>query len=160
MATHVTGRDVRVIWESGLSKNTEFTVLVWGIYEGKRSSLQQDVRALLEDGARSFWRASFERIMMFQQEVTILSHDTPSKMAISPLLSLNGCAVPVEKVFRGMKIEMVSQLNSLASPCGQMLCKVPVWSYKALNISNQQVVAVKHSFTAEWLDNFAHMEKF
>ena len=28
--------------------------------------------------------------------------------------------------FRGMKIEMVSQLNSLASPCGQMLCKVPI----------------------------------
>ena len=41
-----------------------------------------------------------------------------------------------------MKTKMVSQLNSLASPRGQMLRKVPVWSYMTLNISNQQVVAV------------------
>ena len=29
----------------------------------------------------------------------ILSRDTPSKMDTSPLLSLNGCALPVEKFF-------------------------------------------------------------
>ena len=56
----------------------------------------------------------------------IMSHDTPSKVATSPLLSINGCAVPVEKVFCEMKIEMVSQLNSLASPCGQKLRKGPI----------------------------------
>ena len=56
----------------------------------------------------------------------ILSRDMPTKAAISPLLPLNGCATVVEKVFHGMKIKMVSQLNSLASPCGQMLCKVPI----------------------------------
>ena len=109
-----------------MSKNAEFALLVWGIYEGKRSSLQQNVRALLEEGARSFSRAMFERIMTSLQKVTILSRDTPCEVDISPLLSRNGCAVAVETFFRRMKIEMVSQLNSLASPCGQMLRKVPI----------------------------------
>ena len=47
---------------------------------------------------RSF-QGLFERIMTFQQEVTILSHDMPTKVVISPLLPLNGCATVVEKVF-------------------------------------------------------------
>ena len=68
----------------------------------------------------------FERIMMFQQEVMILSRDTPTEAVISPLLPLNGCANFVEKFFRGMKIKMVSQLNSLDFSCGQMLRKVPI----------------------------------
>ena len=68
----------------------------------------------------------FERIMTFQQEVTILSRDTPTKVAISPLLPLNGCYTVVERFFCGMKINMVSQLNSLASSCGQVLHKVPI----------------------------------
>ena len=33
------------------------------------------------------------------QEVTILSRDTPCEVDISPLLSLNGCAVAVETFF-------------------------------------------------------------
>ena len=41
-----------------------------------------------------------------------------------------------------MKIKIVSQLNSLASSCGQMLRKVPVWSYMTQNVSKQQAVAV------------------
>ena len=64
--------------------------------------------------------------MTFQQEVTILSRDTPTKVAISPLLPLNGSATVDKKDFCGTKIKMVSQLNSLASPCGQMLRNVPI----------------------------------
>ena len=45
------------------------------------------------------------RIMMFQQEVTILSHTTLSKAVISPLLPLNSCAVVIENAFCGMKIK-------------------------------------------------------
>ena len=56
----------------------------------------------------------------------ILSRDTPSKVDILPLLSLNDWAVAIKKDFCGMKIEMVSQLNSLASSYGQMLRKVPI----------------------------------
>ena len=64
--------------------------------------------------------------MTFQQEVTTFSHDTSTKVVILPLLPLNGCATDVKKVFHGMKmkIKMVSQLNSLACPCGQMVSRV------------------------------------
>ena len=51
-------------------------------------------------------QALSNRIMTFQQEVTILSHTTPSKAVISPLLPLNSCAVVIEKAFCGMKIKM------------------------------------------------------
>ena len=37
--------------------------------------------------------------------LTILSHTTPSKAVISPLLPLNSCAVVIENAFCGMKIK-------------------------------------------------------
>ena len=48
-------------------------------------------------GMKNVTRALFEQIMTFQQEVTIMSRDTPSKVVISPLLLLNGLAIVVEK---------------------------------------------------------------
>ena len=59
----------------------------------------KDVCARLEEGYVFIYQGLFERIMTFQQEVTILSRDTPTKAVISPLLPLNGCAIFVEKVF-------------------------------------------------------------
>ena len=64
--------------------------------------------------------------MAFQQEVTILSRDMPTKAASSTLLPLNSCATVVEKVFSWDEDKMVSQQNSLAFPCGQMLRIVPI----------------------------------
>ena len=88
--------------------------------------LQQDVWARLEEGYVFIYQGLFERIMTFQQEVTILSRDTPAKADISPLLPLNGSATVGEKVSSWGKIKMVSELNFLASPCGQKLRKVPI----------------------------------
>ena len=86
-------RDLR----ARLNRNAEFVLPVWSIYEEKRFSLQQDVRAPREEGYAVIFEGLFERIMTFQQEVTILSRDTPTKAASSPLLPLNGCATVVEK---------------------------------------------------------------
>ena len=72
-------------------------------------------RARHEEGYAVIFEGLFERIMTLQQQVPILSCDTPTKAAISPLLPLNGCDTIAEKVFRGMKIKMASQvLNSIA----------------------------------------------
>ena len=88
-------RDLR----AGLSKNAEFILPTCSIYKEERLSLQQDVHTQLEEGYTVIFEGLFERSMTFQQEVTILSRDTPTKAFISPLLSLNGCATVVEKVF-------------------------------------------------------------
>ena len=53
----------------------------------------------LKKVTQSCSRALLKQILMFQQEVTILSRDTPSKAVISPLLPLNSFAVAVEKGF-------------------------------------------------------------
>ena len=85
------------------------------------------MHAWLEEGYAVIFEGLFERIMTFQKEVTILSRDTPTKATISPLLPLNGCATVAEKVFLWDEDKNVySQLNSLTSPCGQMLRKVPI----------------------------------
>ena len=52
----------------------------------------------LEESYAFIFEDLFERIMTFQQEVTILSRDTPIKAVISPLLPLNGWANFAERV--------------------------------------------------------------
>ena len=55
-------------------------------------------RARHEEGYAVIFEGLFERIMTLQQQVPILSCDTPTKAAISPLLPLNGCDTIAEKV--------------------------------------------------------------
>ena len=98
MAMHVTAWCVHDL-RAGLNKNADFVFPVWWIYEEKRSSLQQDVCARLEESYTVFYEGLFEQIMTFQQEVMILSRDMPTKAVISPLLPLNGCANFIKKVF-------------------------------------------------------------
>ena len=63
----------------------------------KRFPLQQDVCAQLEDTV--IFKGLFQQIETFLHEVTILSHDAPSKTVISLLFPLNDCATVVEKGF-------------------------------------------------------------